>query len=75
MFFPFHYGAMISDLTGLRKVFGEVRFDLGEPFLPFEQLLGCLPGASAGFLPAPYGRLMLSPESPILDFYPEDFEV
>lgn len=52
-----------------------VRFDLGEPFLPFEQLLGCLPGASAGFLPSAYARLMTSPESPIIDFYPEDFEV
>ena len=60
---------------GLAKIMSQVRFDLGEPFLPFEQLLGCLPGASAGFLPAPYARLMTSPESPIIDFYPEDFEV
>ncbi|CAM9869169.1 unnamed protein product, partial [Hapterophycus canaliculatus] len=74
-FFPFHYVPMISDLTGLRKTFSEVKFELGEPFLPFEQLLGCLPAASANFLPSPYGSLMLSPESPIIDFYPEDFEI
>lgn len=61
--------------TGLRDTFGQVKFDLGEPFLPFEQLLGCLPGASANFLPSPYARLMVSPDSPIIDFYPEDFEV
>ncbi|CAN0260197.1 unnamed protein product, partial [Discosporangium mesarthrocarpum] len=74
-FFPFHYVPMISDLTSLREVFRKVKFDLGEPFLPFEQLLGCLPSASANFLPAPYSQLMLSQTSPIIDFYPEDFEV
>jgi 5'-3' exoribonuclease 1 len=33
-----------------------------------------LPTASANFLPAPYQRLMLDPNSPIRDFYPEKWE-
>lgn len=31
-----------------------VEFHLGDPFLPFQQLLAVLPAASAKLLPAPY---------------------
>ncbi|KAG5186855.1 XRN 5'-3' exonuclease N-terminus-domain-containing protein [Tribonema minus] len=74
-FFPFHYVPMLSDLTGLRDMFGKVSFRLSKPFLPFEQLLGCLPAASAWCLPKPYALLMTSPDSPIADFYPADFKI
>lgn len=51
-FYPHHYAPMISDLIAI-QVF-EVAFQLGRPFLPFQQLLGVLPSASFKLLPEPY---------------------
>jgi hypothetical protein len=47
----------------------------GEPFRPFNQLMGVLPAASAHCLPAAYQRLFTDATSPVLDFYPEQFDV
>ncbi|KAA0160679.1 hypothetical protein FNF28_05378 [Cafeteria roenbergensis] len=69
-FFPFHYSPMVSDLVGMGDL-GPYSFELGKPFRPFQQLLGCLPAASAKFLPPSYRRLMVSSDSPLLDFYPD----
>ena len=52
----------------------ELTFDSGTPFLPFEQLLAVLPVASKECLPPPLQWLMTAKESPIIDFFPTDFE-
>ena len=52
----------------------EYKFDLGQPFRPFQQLLSVLPPASKDFLPVPYQDLVTSSNSPIIDYYPETFE-
>ena len=52
----------------------DLSFDKGKPFLPFEQLLAVLPVASKDCLPVPLQWLMFAQESPIIDFYPVDFE-
>lgn len=74
-FYPYHYGPMLSDLTSLPKVFARINFELGAPLKPFQQLMGCLPPASSACVPRPYRKLMSSPDSPIINFYPESFEV
>lgn len=51
-FYPYHYAPMASDLVDLGSV--NVEFSLGQPFLPYQQLLAVLPAASAKLLPAPY---------------------
>ena len=60
---------MTSDLVNLGAE--PISFRLGTPFLPFQQLLGCLPASSAGFLPSCYRELMVSTESPLRAFYPD----
>ena len=74
-FYPYHYGPMLSDLKELPKMFAEIKFELGEPLKPFQQLMGCLPPASLTLVPKLYRWLMTSTESPIIQFYPEHFEV
>ncbi|KAJ3296851.1 hypothetical protein HK104_001092 [Borealophlyctis nickersoniae] len=71
-FYPYHYAPKITDLVNFSNI--KLKFDLGRPFLPFEQLMGVLPAASAQHIPLAFRDLMTSPESPIIDFYPLDFE-
>jgi 5'-3' exonuclease len=66
---------MLSDLINIPRMFREIEFELGEPLTPFQQLMGCLPPASSALVPKLYRWLMESLESPIIQFYPKDFEV
>ena len=73
-FYPHHYAPYVSDI---RQFAASVNldFDLGNPFLPYEQLLGVLPAASKALIPDAHHVLMSSPSSPIYEFYPTQFKV
>ncbi|KIW98615.1 uncharacterized protein Z519_00276 [Cladophialophora bantiana CBS 173.52] len=70
-FYQYHYAPMISDVK--RGLGADMNFQLGQPFRPFQQLMGVLPDRSKKIVPAVYHDLMTSKESPIIDFYPRDF--
>lgn len=67
-----HYAPYISDIADF--VDYRFKFELGKPFLPFQQLLGVLPPNSKDLIPEAYQGLMLNPDSELIDFYPGNFE-
>lgn len=72
-FYQYHYSPMISDVK--KGLGADLNFPLGQPFRPFQQLMGVLPDRSKKIVPTVYHELMTSPDSPIIDFYPRDFEL
>ena len=72
-FYPHHYAPYVSDIKDFADL--DIRFDLSDPLLPYEQLLGVLPAASKKLLPDAYRSLMSAPNSPIIEFYPSNFQV
>lgn len=72
-YFPYHYGPLLSDVKNLKATIPNIKFELGSPFTPFQQLLGCLPPSSSYLLPKPYQWLMADPLSPLHHVYPTEF--
>nr|XP_019049627.1 5'-3' exoribonuclease 2 [Kwoniella bestiolae CBS 10118]OCF28557.1 5'-3' exoribonuclease 2 [Kwoniella bestiolae CBS 10118] len=72
-FYPYHYAPFAQDFKDIDKF--KIEFEISEPFKPFAQLLGVFPAASRIHLPEPLQQLMINEDSPILDFYPDDFEI
>lgn len=84
-FFPHLYSPLATDLVNLDefyqdddpvndKGFKAFQFNQGDPFPSLAQLLSVLPPQSATLLPKPLGELMLQPFSPLIEYYPADFE-
>lgn len=71
-YYPHHYAPYISDIKNFKDL--KLEFDLGTPFLPFQQLLAVLPAASKDLLPKAYHGLMTNENSPIIKYYPIDFK-
>ncbi|KAI7892621.1 XRN 5'-3' exonuclease N-terminus-domain-containing protein [Mucor mucedo] len=72
-YYPYHYAPMASDFVNIDTF--DIKFDLNAPLKPFEQLMGVLPAASKMHLPKAFHKLMTEGESPIIDFYPTEFDV
>ncbi|KAG0298388.1 5'-3' exoribonuclease 2 [Linnemannia gamsii] len=72
-YYPYHFSPFASDFVDIGDI--EVKFEVGQPFHPIEQLMGVLPAASKQHIPPVFHPLMCEEESPIIDFYPEDFEM
>lgn len=76
-YYPYHYAPFAADFHDIADIVGPegIVFIQGEPFRPFEQLMSVLPAASGHNLPEVFRGLMLEPESEIIDFYPEEFQI
>src|SRR6201996_333154 len=61
-FYQYHYSPMISDVK--KGLGANVDFQLGQPFRPFQQLMGVLPDRSRKIVPTVYHELMTAKESP-----------
>ncbi len=51
-YYPYHYAPFLSDIRNISGL--KLTFDLGKPFMPFQQLLAVLPAASMELLPEAY---------------------
>jgi 5'-3' exoribonuclease 1 len=72
-FYPEYFPPLASDLDNLKKI--NITFTKGRPFEPLIQLLAVLPPKSSSFLPMTFSRLMKEKNSPILNFYPEEYKI
>ncbi|TFY53636.1 hypothetical protein EVJ58_g9344 [Rhodofomes roseus] len=72
-YYPFHFAPFAGDFEEVRHT--QIDFKLGQPFKPFEQLMGVFPAASRMHIPEAFHHLMTEETSPIIDFYPPSFEV
>ncbi|KAL2197261.1 exoribonuclease 2 [Corynascus similis CBS 632.67] len=72
-FYPYHYAPFAADFVDLGKM--TIKFEKGRISRPFEQLMSVLPAASRHAIPEVFHDLMTKEDSPILDFYPEEFEI
>ncbi|XP_066597922.1 5'-3' exoribonuclease 1 isoform X2 [Prorops nasuta] len=71
-YYPHHYAPYISDIKDFKNL--KLDFELGEPFLPFTQLLAVLPSYSKDLLPTAFQHLLTEETSPIINYYPNDFK-
>lgn len=71
-YYPYHYAPYITDIKNFQQL--DYTFDLGHPFLPYQQLLAVLPPTSKQLLPNAYRGLMTEADSEILEYYPEKFD-
>lgn len=71
-YYPFHYSPYISDIKDFADM--DMGFQLGKPFMPFEQLLAVLPPLSKKLLSHAYTGLMTNEDSPLKEYYPDTFK-
>ncbi|EPE07500.1 5 -3 exoribonuclease 2 [Ophiostoma piceae UAMH 11346] len=72
-YYPYHYAPFAADFVDLGKL--SLKFEKGRTSKPFEQLMSVLPAASRHAIPEVFHDLMLNEDSPIIDFYPEEFDL
>lgn len=72
-FYPYHYAPLAGDFDQIADM--KVDFGPSEPFRPYEQLMSVLPAASGHNLPAVFRPLMSDADSPIVEYYPENFQL
>ncbi|CAG9531987.1 unnamed protein product [Cercopithifilaria johnstoni] len=73
-YYPFHYAPFASDFDSISQ-FKPDFSAYTEPFKPLQQLMSVFPAASRIHLPEAWQELMISPVSPIIDFYPDNFVI
>jgi len=73
-FYPYHYAPYLAELSLTAPIWEPPKFEPSKPCRPLEQLLGVLPPQSSKLVPETYRWLMLSPQSPVIEYYPKSFK-
>jgi 5'-3' exonuclease len=73
--FPGYYTVFSSDLVDYVKKYKHITYPKTEPLSPFEQLLCVLPSFSKNLLPPSLSELVDSKNSPMKEYYPEQFVI
>jgi 5'-3' exonuclease len=74
--YKFHKSPYFKELSEhINSISDNFIFTNNDPLTPFEQLLAVLPPKSCKLLPVQFRTLMLQKDSPIIEFYPEEFSV
>ncbi|KAL3077114.1 hypothetical protein niasHS_013103 [Heterodera schachtii] len=73
-YYPYHYAPFASDFELIADFQPDFNMPT-KPFKPLEQLMGVFPAASRAHIPDGWRWLMTDSSSPIIDFYPETFEI
>lgn len=76
-YYPHEATPLLSDLAlylSNQQNINQIEFTLNAPVQPFHQLLIILPPQSSHLLPKPFIPIMTSDDSPIIHYYPTDFE-
>lgn len=74
-YYPYDHPPFIQDINKHKIKFKDIKFELGEPLKPFEQLLSVLPKESAYLLPQKLQKIMLNLNSSVAHLYPSNFEL
>jgi 5'-3' exonuclease len=76
-YYPYDHAPFMSDLADNFKRFNidSIKFDLGEPLKPIEQLLCVLPKQSSYLVPQDARQLMNNDNSPLAHLFPTDFRI
>jgi 5'-3' exonuclease len=76
-YYPYEHAPFMSDLADNFKRFNldNIKFKLGEPLKPIEQLLCVLPTQSDYLVPNEVKELMNDNKSPLIHLYPHDFQI
>lgn len=76
-YYPFRVAPFASDIYfNLKQIDPNTfRFSKSKPYHPFEQLLIVLPPQNSNMLPKSYAKLMNDITSPVIEYYPIDFEL
>uniref|UniRef100_A0A7E4V7F8 5'-3' exoribonuclease n=1 Tax=Panagrellus redivivus TaxID=6233 RepID=A0A7E4V7F8_PANRE len=73
-YYPHHYAPFSSDFDDIKDFVPDFTRPT-KPFNPLEQLMAVFPAASRAHIPEAWHHLMLNDQSPLIDFYPPDFEI
>ena len=76
-YYPYDHAPFMSDLADNFKRFNieNIKFSIGEPLKPIEQLLCVLPKQSSYLVPQDARQLMNNDNSPLVHLYPNEFEI